>query len=50
MAAETATLPNQLDNYERLTPEQAGHLRHIHNLSIAPDGEWPHMGTQEPMQ
>jgi hypothetical protein len=35
---------------EALTREQAGHLRHFHNLANQPDGEWRHMGTQDPMQ
>ena len=39
-----------LSRYPKLTAEQAGHLRHFHNLASQPDGEWHHMGTQEPMQ
>ncbi|KAG9651700.1 hypothetical protein KCU95_g3370, partial [Aureobasidium melanogenum] len=39
-----------LSKYPRLTKEQLGHLRHIHNLVAQADGEWHHMGTQEPMQ
>ncbi|KAH0038758.1 hypothetical protein KCU78_g1428, partial [Aureobasidium melanogenum] len=39
-----------LTKYPKLTKEQLGHLRHIHNLVAQADGEWHHMGTQEPMQ
>jgi hypothetical protein len=39
-----------LSKYPKLTSEQAGHLRHFHNLANQRDGEWRHMGTQEPMQ
>ncbi|KAG9570109.1 hypothetical protein KCU61_g8314, partial [Aureobasidium melanogenum] len=39
-----------LSKYPKLTKEQLGHLRHIHNLVAQADGEWHHMGTQEPMQ
>ncbi|KAF7337799.1 Ldi domain-containing protein [Mycena sanguinolenta] len=41
------TLPAALlSNATKLTPLQAGHLRHFHNLATAPHGEWHHMGTQ----
>lgn len=43
LEVDVSTLP-------KLSREQAGHLRHFYNLSAAPDGEWPHMGTQEPDQ
>jgi hypothetical protein len=33
----------------KLTAEQAGHLRHFHNLVSQVDGEWHHMGTREPV-
>jgi hypothetical protein len=36
--------------YPKLSKEQAGHIRHFQNLAFQPDGEWRHMGTQEPMQ
>lgn len=39
-----------LSEYPKLTEEQAGHLRHFYNLASQTDGEWHHMGTQEPMQ
>ncbi|PSN65095.1 hypothetical protein BS50DRAFT_622397 [Corynespora cassiicola Philippines] len=39
-----------LSPYPKLTSAQAGHLRHFHNLSSAPDGQWPHMGAQDPDQ
>ncbi|KAK2783107.1 Oligosaccharide translocation protein rft1 [Onygenales sp. PD_12] len=44
------TLPIDLSRFPKLSLEQAGHLRHFHNISTALDGEWPHMGTQEPDQ
>ncbi|KAL2842438.1 hypothetical protein BJX68DRAFT_270614 [Aspergillus pseudodeflectus] len=39
-----------LAKYPKLTCEQAGHLRHIHNLATLRDGEWGVMGSQEPGQ
>ncbi|KAF4462881.1 linalool dehydratase-isomerase precursor [Fusarium albosuccineum] len=36
-----------LDAFPKLSREQAGHLRHFHNLSSQRDGEWQHMGTQD---
>lgn len=39
-----------LSRYPKLSKEQLGHLRHFHNLVSQVDGEWHHMGTQEPMQ
>ncbi|KAL3442795.1 hypothetical protein BJX65DRAFT_321072 [Aspergillus insuetus] len=36
--------------YPFLSHEQAGHLRHIHNLSTLHDGDWAVMGSQEPGQ
>jgi hypothetical protein len=39
-----------LAKYPKLTREQAGHLRHIHNLATLRDGEWGVMGSQEPGQ
>lgn len=39
-----------LSKYPKLTKEQVGHVRHFYNLATQPDGEWHHMGTQEPMQ
>lgn len=43
-------LPFDLSQYPKLSREQAGHLRHFYNLSSATDGDWPHMGSQEPAQ
>lgn len=43
-------LPLDLSTYPKLSGEQAGHLRHFHNLCSAADGNWPHMGSQEPGQ
>ncbi|KAJ6541708.1 hypothetical protein B0H19DRAFT_322123 [Mycena capillaripes] len=42
--------PGLLHKSQKLSLFQAGHLRHFHNLSTAPPGEWPHMGTQVPGQ
>ncbi|KAL7900279.1 hypothetical protein HDV63DRAFT_416287 [Trichoderma sp. SZMC 28014] len=39
-----------LSKYEKLDTDQAGHLRHYHNLASQMDGEWHHIGTQELMQ
>ncbi|KAF9895002.1 hypothetical protein FE257_004626 [Aspergillus nanangensis] len=39
-----------MDRYEKLSPEQAGHLRHFHNLATQPDGSWHLMGSQDPGQ
>lgn len=39
-----------LDKIPKLDQLQAGHLRHFHNLSAQLDGEWRHMGSQEPAQ
>jgi hypothetical protein len=45
------TLPaNFLNGLEKLSPEQAGHIRHFHNLASQLDGEWALMGSQEPGQ
>ncbi|TVY78925.1 Linalool dehydratase/isomerase [Fusarium oxysporum f. sp. cubense] len=39
-----------MSKYPKLDAAQAGHLRHFHNLASQIDGEWRHMGTQEPGQ
>lgn len=39
-----------LSVYDKLDAAQAGHLRHFHNLASQLDGQWHHMGSQEPMQ
>ena len=45
------TLPHDfLSSVPKLNDEQAGHLRHFHNLANQLDGDWDHMGAQEPMQ
>ncbi|TID05029.1 Linalool dehydratase/isomerase [Colletotrichum higginsianum] len=36
-----------LSKYEKLNREQAGHLRHFHNLVDQIDGEWYGMGSQQ---
>ncbi|KAF8503084.1 hypothetical protein JB92DRAFT_816875 [Gautieria morchelliformis] len=43
LASSTITLP-------KLDRQQAGHLRHFHNLASQLDGEWAHMGALEPAQ
>jgi hypothetical protein len=45
-----SSLELDISNFPKLSTEQAGHLRHFYNTSAALDGEWPHMGTQEPEQ
>lgn len=40
-------LPNTFEQYERLTREQCGHLRHFHNIASSLPGEWAYMGAQE---
>ncbi|KAL2848591.1 hypothetical protein BJY01DRAFT_154611 [Aspergillus pseudoustus] len=49
------TLPSTLDpgflsRYAPLSREQAGHLRHFHNLASQRDGIWGVMGSQDPGQ
>jgi hypothetical protein len=39
-----------LDNVDKLSREQAGHLRHFHNLATLPYGQWDGMGSQVPGQ
>jgi hypothetical protein len=53
--AEQSGLPAKLPTdflygFPKLSKEQAGHLRHFHNLASQPDSEWHHMGTQDPGQ
>ncbi|KAF2099441.1 hypothetical protein NA57DRAFT_65513 [Rhizodiscina lignyota] len=52
--ATTTTVTQQLSldlsKYPKFSRQQAGHLRHFHNLASATDGNWPHMGAQEPGQ
>lgn len=43
-------IPFDVTQLPKLSEEQAGHLRHFHNIASAPDGDWPHMGTQDPEQ
>lgn len=51
MATAPKILPTGfLTSVPKLTHEQAGHLRHFHNLASLLPGEWRHMGTQEPAQ
>lgn len=41
---------NFLASFGKLSREQAGHLRHFHNLATQRPGEWALMGSQEPGQ
>ncbi|PGH09436.1 hypothetical protein GX51_00541 [Blastomyces parvus] len=50
MASFPKTLPLDLSKCPKLSPKQASHLRHFYNISTSFDGEWPHMGTQNPDQ
>ncbi|OAX80483.1 hypothetical protein ACJ72_05185 [Emergomyces africanus] len=43
-------LPLDLSKFPKLSPNQAGHLRHFYNIGTSLDGDWPHMGTQDPDQ
>ena len=47
---ESESLSIDLSKYPKLSSAQVGHLRHFHNLAFQPDGEWYHMGAQEPAQ
>jgi hypothetical protein len=47
---KTLDLSTILNKAPKLSIEQAGHLRHFHNLSSTLPGEWLHMGSQEPGQ
>lgn len=45
------TLPSNItSSLQKLSKEQAGHLRHFYNLASQFDGEWRHMGAQDPGQ
>lgn len=50
LATSPALLPFSLSNVSKLSPEQAGHLRHFHNLASQRDGDWNHMGAEDPGQ
>ena len=43
-------LPVDVSKYDKLDKNQAGHIRHIHNLVSQLDGQWNHMGGEESMQ
>ncbi|KAF2211305.1 hypothetical protein CERZMDRAFT_43413 [Cercospora zeae-maydis SCOH1-5] len=45
-----AKLNLDLARCPKLSLEQLGHIRHFHNLASQLDGEWKHMGSQEPLQ
>ena len=47
---DNSRLSLDLSAYDKLDSAQAGHLRHFHNLASQLDGQWHHMGAQEPMQ
>lgn len=42
--------PEFLYPLPKLDAAQAAHLRHFHNLATQKDGQWNHMGSQEPGQ
>ncbi|KAL5092945.1 hypothetical protein Trisim1_000671 [Trichoderma cf. simile WF8] len=42
--------PDFLQQYPKLSELQAGHLRHFHNVAAQLDGQWKHMGTEDPGQ
>ncbi|ETS74733.1 hypothetical protein PFICI_13217 [Pestalotiopsis fici W106-1] len=42
--------PDVLSRVPKLSPAQAGHLRHFHNLAGQLDGDWHHMGSCDPGQ
>lgn len=46
----STVLPLSLDQFPKLGLEQAGHLRHFHNLVSQLDGLWKHMGCEDPGQ
>ncbi|KAK4250360.1 hypothetical protein C7999DRAFT_11921 [Corynascus novoguineensis] len=48
MAVKTLNL--DISRFPKLSCEQAGHIRHFWNTSTSLDGEWPHMGGQDPDQ
>lgn len=54
ITGDTTALPQQLpfnvDSLPKLTAEQAGHLRHFHNLTSQKDGCWNHMDSEDPGQ
>jgi hypothetical protein len=43
-------LDSILNRAPKRSREQAGHLRHFHNLLAQLDGEWRYMESQEPGQ
>lgn len=48
---EIMTMLNlDLTKYPNLDREQLGHIRHFHNLASQLNGDWNHMGSQEPLQ
>ncbi|KEF59604.1 uncharacterized protein A1O9_04450 [Exophiala aquamarina CBS 119918] len=50
LATGPASLPFSLSNISKLSREQAGHLRHFHNLASQKDGQWNYMGAEDPGQ
>ena len=43
-------LPLDLTVYAKLSADAAGHIRHFHNLSVQPAGDWSRMGSVFPQQ
>ncbi|OJD26917.1 hypothetical protein ACJ73_01694 [Blastomyces percursus] len=50
MTSLPKSLPLDLSKCPKLSSEQAGHLHHFYNIGTSLDGNWPHMGTQNPDQ
>ena len=45
-----ASVKERISTLPKLSREQAGHLRHFHNLASQLDGDWAYFGTQAPGQ
>ena len=43
-------IKERIETLPKLSHEQAGHIRHFHNLASQLDGDWSFFGTQEPGQ
>ena len=43
-------IKQRIASLPKLSREQAGHIRHFHNLASQLDGDWSFFGTQEPGQ
>lgn len=45
-----SSLPLDVGAFPKLTKEQAGHIRHYHNLASLPDNCWNHMWSEDYLQ